>query len=813
MTDTSPDHSDLPSPYMQEHEVEAVCALLRGYGHAISALEWGSGYSTPYFGSRLPFGSNWLAIEHNPQWADEVNGLCSGWADSCTVMAVPPNAEWDDRSPEDGDFRTFRNYVIYPSRTGTSYDFILVDGRARVECMAVGWDLLASGGVMALHDADRAEYSGGIPRSCFFVRLSCDSGNISAGLLLMCRESARLSSLLAHLQQALSSTVRITHNLPSASPPKGRILFLNTHYTGFLRSHYGSHEGLEHKPYYVQKRLLAETCFGDSDFYSAGMALQGWEADDISVNCPPMQEAWARENGLDGSENARIILEQVRAFQPDVIYLQDLGLASEQFLALLRPHARLIAGQIASPLPPQAFLPGLDIIFSSFPHFVADFRSRGKTSYYQPLAFEPRVLQRLPAMERTVPLSFVGGISPHHGQGLQILQNVSSMVPIDVWGYGADSLPPDSPLRQRHHGEAWGLDMFSVMRRSAITLNRHIDVAQHNANNMRLFEATGCGALLVTDYKENLQDLFDIGSEIVAYRSPEEAAALIRYYQRHPEEAAAIATAGQERTLRDHTYAKRMEQTAEILERHLRYRSEAERLPLPKSISCGHRRIDAADVTEEMAAGWRDPSIPAQQRALVQRELESMYQGNVPVHFAALATLLRPHVPEDATLLEIGCASGYYYEILEYLLGRRIEYTGVDYSDTMIDMARQFYPRPRFFAADAKSLFFADRQFDVVVSSCVLLHVPNYRDHIAETARVANAMIVLHRTPVCRDSGTRYLTKKAYGVDTVELVFNEKELLYLFELEGFALAAQQEIAASPENDEYGISYLLTRVRP
>ena len=36
---------------------------------------------------------------------------------------------------------------------------------------------------------------------------------------------------------------------------------------------------------------------------------------------------------------------------------------------------------------------------------------------------------------------------------------------------------------------------------------------------MRLFEATGSGACLVTDWKENLGELFEPDVEVVTYRS------------------------------------------------------------------------------------------------------------------------------------------------------------------------------------------------------------------------------------------------------------------------------------------------------
>ena len=110
--------------------------------------------------------------------------------------------------------------------------------------------------------------------------------------------------------------------------------------------------------------------------------------------------------------------------------------------------------------------------------------------------------------------------------------------------------------------------MFQILHRSKITLNHHGDVAPY-ANNMRLYEATGVGALLITDWKENLHKMFEPGKEVVAYRNPEECVELIQYYLEHDEERKSIARAGQQRTLREHTYYKRTQELLEIVQRHL----------------------------------------------------------------------------------------------------------------------------------------------------------------------------------------------------------------------------------------------------
>jgi radical SAM superfamily enzyme YgiQ (UPF0313 family)/2-polyprenyl-3-methyl-5-hydroxy-6-metoxy-1,4-benzoquinol methylase len=590
--------------------------------------------------------------------------------------------------------------------------------------------------------------------------------------------------------------------------PQRRCLFVNTYYPAFLDSHYAGNPGLSAQSYGNQKKSLLSTFFGDSDFYSSALRKQGWEADDIIVNCEPLQKAWVRENGAI-AEGLIIAVEQIGRMRPDVVYLQDLGLATGEFVSAIRPFVKLVVGQIASPVPVQAHLNLLDIVFSSFPHFVKRIRSQGVCSYYQPLAFDERVLGHGPTIRRDLGVTFIGGISPSHEKGFKLLEYLASTTPVEFWGYGASMLLEGSPMRLRHHGEAWGKTMFSLLKRSRITVNRHIDVAENYANNMRLFEATGCGALLITDYKDNLADLFEIGKEIVAYRSPEECAALIKYYCTRPDEANDIARAGQKRTLRDHSYARRMAQTGEVLDRHIRYTMEKRTyVGIDIShVSTGHVKIDKKDITGAMLSAWQSETIPINQRALVQQQLELLYKGRVNTLFSVLADMVLPCIAYDSSILEIGCSSAYYGEILEYLLSRNIDYYGLDYSMPLLSLARSYYPAARLCAANGAQLPFTDKSFNTVISSGILLHVPDYAVHVSETVRVARSFVIAHRTPICRKRPTQYLKKRAYGEETCELIFNENEVLTLFESNGLTLTDKNEYSASPENDLFEATYL------
>jgi spore maturation protein CgeB len=63
--------------------------------------------------------------------------------------------------------------------------------------------------------------------------------------------------------------------------------------------------------------------------------------------------------------------------------------------------------------------------------------------------------------------------------------------------------------------------------------------------------------------------LFEAGKEVIVYDSTEECAELIRYYLQHEKERTRIARAGQERTLKEHTYYHRMQELLDILKHYV----------------------------------------------------------------------------------------------------------------------------------------------------------------------------------------------------------------------------------------------------
>ena len=334
-----------------------------------------------------------------------------------------------------------------------------------------------------------------------------------------------------------------------------------------------------------------DECFGTADFYSSNLAKLGHQAEEVICNCDPLQRQWAREHGLRLSPPLRlgrarfrgipvpvvrpdrrwldqVLLAQVKATRPDVVHIHDPVRTDPGLLRALRPFTRLITAQIASPIVRPVDWTFYDGVLSSFPHFVQRFHQQGVPSAYLKLGFEPGILERL-CHGKPSAVAFVGGMTRSHQERIDFVESLARRLPIDWWGYGLENLRPESPLRAAYRGPAWGLEMYNTLYNARISLNHHIDTAENYANNMRLFEATGVGSFLLTDQKSNLADLFEPGKEVAAYRSVEECIELAEYYLSHEDERRAIAQAGQQRTLSEHSYYRCMQDFVALLDGYL----------------------------------------------------------------------------------------------------------------------------------------------------------------------------------------------------------------------------------------------------
>lgn len=365
------------------------------------------------------------------------------------------------------------------------------------------------------------------------------------------------------------------------------------------------------------------THFAWSNYFATHLEALGNVAQDMFISFEPLQKAWATEHGIKYSRSGwlkEIVFAQVADFQPDVLFLEDLYLFDYDFRRELRNICRrpvTLIGWRAAPTDDYTIFKDLDLLLTCVPNFAELMRRNGARAEVLLHGFESSVLAAVPPpRERDLDFTFIGSLMLHdgfHHQRYSIIEELLQSTPLEVWSQisqppslsrksrlfnglnyragrvlelvgapGAlkddlnllsEKMAPLPAIKIKHpgrfHDPVYGTENFKVLARSKLTFNNHIDCAEDYAGNIRLFEATGMGACLVTDWKSNLPELFEPDSEVVTYRNADECVEKVSYLLDHRDECNRIAVAGQQRTLRDHTLAQRVAQLDETIKKLL----------------------------------------------------------------------------------------------------------------------------------------------------------------------------------------------------------------------------------------------------
>lgn len=142
-------------------------------GKSLRVFEWGAGYSTIFYSRYLvSIGADfeWHAIDNSPKWQEHVSSLVTQYRLDNRVhiylSKFPafweiPGWSWEEKQvPEEVCRPEATEYVEYPKRlTGErGFDVVIVDGRFRRRCLHIAAEVLAPGGVVLLHDAQKSHY-------------------------------------------------------------------------------------------------------------------------------------------------------------------------------------------------------------------------------------------------------------------------------------------------------------------------------------------------------------------------------------------------------------------------------------------------------------------------------------------------------------------------------------------------------------------------------------------------------------------------------------------------------------------------------
>jgi len=205
-----------------------------------------------------------------------------------------------------------------------------------------------------------------------------------------------------------------------------------------------------------------------------------------------------------------------------------------------------------------------DAVFVKEPHLVDRLTAvLDLPLFYLPEACNPRWHRPL-AEPGTEPYLVLAG-SMYPSRILLLERLLASGIPLRLYGGRFPRWIRQTPLRDVHAGRCvFGEEKARVFRSASAVLNT-MHPGEINGVNARLFEAAGCGAAVLTEFRPTLPDLFAVGDEILAFHDFDELVDQATRLLREGGLSAKLGDAAATRAHKSHTYEKRLQVILEKL--------------------------------------------------------------------------------------------------------------------------------------------------------------------------------------------------------------------------------------------------------
>jgi spore maturation protein CgeB len=392
-----------------------------------------------------------------------------------------------------------------------------------------------------------------------------------------------------------------------------KILIINSLYDEYLAYFSRKNKESEKLSYLAQKNLFIQDSFSNFGVWEQNLGKLGYEVEEIISNADSLQERWAEENNVqkinDNINLADIILAQINKFKPDIIWFNGNDYKLFELIRNKAEKVKLFIGWSGSAISKSDIWKHFDLVLTCAPEVMDKFNKTGKPTQLLPQGFDQNIIERV---RKCTPLNkeivFIGqiinSVDFHCYRETLLRELTKKKIPLEIytaslkphnlknWGKyfvkyfiesiraGKEYFKKEQNIIKNYSSEklfrdslksaVYGLDMFNVLRSAKAALNIHADSSSNYASNMRLFEITGMGTCLLSDWRKNISQLFEVDREILTYKTPEECQEKIKWILANPAKARDIALNGQKRTLSEHSFEKRAELFDRILRNELK---------------------------------------------------------------------------------------------------------------------------------------------------------------------------------------------------------------------------------------------------
>ena len=376
-----------------------------------------------------------------------------------------------------------------------------------------------------------------------------------------------------------------------------RFFRAGAYYSSFYQSYYFNNKNNDiNIPYNESLKNIFNQKILEADFFKENLELiEGYICEEVLSNDEILQKKWALKNNVYFDETNwyfQILKSQLLKFKPNVFYIGDQKILSNTFINEIRneiPELKLLIVWDGIDAAKYELFKLADIVLTPADFITKKYIANGFKSYTLPFAFDESIISMLMPNNNKVDACFVGQISlfdnGHFGR-LDLLLFLKNKVNIDlhlsgntiiykkpfsretlslIKNVGVKATYEVFKLGRSSNDSLFGMNMYQKFYDSKIVLNKHIDLAQDIAGNIRLFEATGVGSCLLTDYKTNIEEYFQIDKEVMVYKDSADCLNKINFLLRNEKIRNSIAEAGQKRTLERYNYKNRMRKLSNII--------------------------------------------------------------------------------------------------------------------------------------------------------------------------------------------------------------------------------------------------------
>ncbi len=364
-----------------------------------------------------------------------------------------------------------------------------------------------------------------------------------------------------------------------------KILYYSSVYHELIKNFENTTKNLSDLSFNDHTNIFMEFSRGQEFSYKYYLNEIGYDVNVIYYNYDKLQKKWASEKKILNSNSYQILEEQIKKIKPTIIYFQNIFLLNNDFFLEIKkkfPFVKLIICWVCSPFSKKQYeiIRNSDLVFTCNHGFLNSLLKLNKRTVKIDHAFDER--NSFNGINRTIDLSFNGSIvcnKNFHLNRFETLYYLNKKIPnfniyskiyykMNFFNFlNLNKLIKFYSLKKKIKEPKYGKEYLMQLHKSKICFNSHLDI-DNFSGNMRLFEGTGSGCLMITNYTTDLKNHFN-DDEIISYSSKEDALEKIKYFLDNPKEIVNISTRGRNKTHKNHSYRTRVNKINEILIKYI----------------------------------------------------------------------------------------------------------------------------------------------------------------------------------------------------------------------------------------------------